>query len=1170
MNNNLSSIFMQKLVMVRRAVTNVFLTVLTMMALVCVGSPGALAQTPDHHFSVSFKDKSVPAILDFIGQQGGYTVSYTDEVRNYPTTLTVSFDNVTAAQAAQQLLSHTPFAYSVEGNVLRVYRMESVKKDDGRELTGTVKDNNGEPVPFATLQIKGTSIGVVTDVDGKFTLKVDRDNGTLTATCVGYETKAVPFAVGQPLAIVMHTSVQSIGEVQVIAYGKRNTREMVGAVSSMKAEQLQNVPNPSLETLLQGRMAGVGVSNLSGTPGGGGSQITIRGFSSLNQQGVNDGTPLFVIDGVPVVATSGANTGGINTLAGLDPSSIESVEVLKDAASASLYGSRASNGVILITTKKGKSGRAEFNINVSQTLSWLPATPTQIMGKGERDFATLLAKSQRTGHYDWMEGRTIMPKGYNDTWGWDVNNDGSFDYFWRNGKVLENESRLPGVVQDSLNTFYNNRTNWWDYAFRVGRITKADAQIAGGTDNVRYMVNAGVYDERGIMISSSFRRLSLLSNLDAKLTPKVDAYVRLNMAYANQNAADMGKVQGLTFDPKNTNTLMPGRGSVAEEQAVRNLRDVDRQNSNYNIRAAVGLNYDIVRGLRFSTSFSIDHYATRAYTFTPDYLTYDRLSNINANNVMMTNLQTENLLTYKFDIAKRHNVELLGGFTYNRDLLQSLGGEAKGGPTNRIKYAGEGWPQLRTNEHGTVEALQRLLTNKEEQAMSSFLGRVAYNYKKRYLGEFSIRADGSSVFGSDVRWGTFPSVGLGWAFSEEPFMKPLWWLSFGKLRASWGRSGQKFQEAYLALGIMSEANTFLGSLGLVPEYLANNKLTWEKSDQYDLGLDLQLFDYRLNVKLDYYYKYSDALLMQTSLPGNFFFANKIWSNASAISNEGIELEVSADVIRRDDLRWTLGFNLSRNHNLFRKSFNGEDLSDKVLGRPVYGIYTFKDEGIVQSEDQIPYYYNQQGKRTPLYFISENNPLRVGGRKIKDQNMDGRIDNDDVYYAGSTLPAAYGGVNSRLTWKGLTLDVLFSYMIDRKMMNMVKGSAFALNKNFGVIMNDYRKYTFWKKPGEKADYPSMEFADESYLGQYDGNIDSNIERVSFLRLKQVVLGYNVPEKWLKKLFVKGVNLYVSGENLFLLTNYSGLDPEIVNPYTGKDTGDQYPLNRKVTFGVKLKF
>lgn len=415
MNNNLSSIFMQKLVMVRRAVTNVFLTVLTMMALVCVGSPGALAQTPDHHFSVSFKDKSVPAILDFIGQQGGYTVSYTDEVRNYPTTLTVSFDNVTAAQAAQQLLSHTPFAYSVEGNVLRVYRMESVKKDDGRELTGTVKDNNGEPVPFATLQIKGTSIGVVTDVDGKFTLKVDRDNGTLTATCVGYETKAVPFAVGQPLAIVMRTSVQSIGEVQVIAYGKRNTREMVGAVSSMKAEQLQNVPNPSLETLLQGRMAGVGVSNLSGTPGGGGSQITIRGFSSLNQQGVNDGTPLFVIDGVPVVATSGANTGGINTLAGLDPSSIESVEVLKDAASASLYGSRASNGVILITTKKGKSGRAEFNINVSQTLSWLPATPTQIMGKGERDFATLLAKSQRTGHYDWMEGRTIMPKGYNDT-----------------------------------------------------------------------------------------------------------------------------------------------------------------------------------------------------------------------------------------------------------------------------------------------------------------------------------------------------------------------------------------------------------------------------------------------------------------------------------------------------------------------------------------------------------------------------------------------------------------------------------------------------------------------------------------------------------------------------------------------------------------------------------
>lgn len=1170
MKKNRSDKYSERLENFRRNISRELLGLLMMAVLLCCSTVDAAAQRPDRQFSISFKDKPVAAILQYIGQQGGYSVKMTDEVRDYPTTLTVSFDEVTAAQAAEQLLSHTPFAYSIEGGVLSVFRVQQSSSQDGRVIKGVVRDDKGEPVPFATLRVKGTTLGGVSDVDGNFTFKVDRDKGTITATCVGYTTTSQAFEAGKALAIVMAGSVQGLGEVKVIAYGTRNTREMVGATSSVKADDLKNVPNPSLETLLQGRMAGVEVNNLSGAPGGGGSKITIRGFSSLNQQGVNDGSPLFVIDGVPVVATAGVNTGGINTLAGLDPSSIESVEVLKDAASATLYGSRAANGVILITTKKGKRGRAEFSVNVSQSFSWLPSSPTQIMGKGERDFASLLARYQRIGHYDWTTDATVMPGGYRDTWGWEANLDGAYDYFWRNGKVLDRESKLPDMVQDSLNTFYNNRTNWWDYAFRVGRITKADAQISGGTDNVRYMVNAGVYDERGMMISSGFRRVSLLSNLDAKLSPKAEAYVRMNMAYANQNAAGMGRLQGLTFDPKVTNTVLPGKGSVAEEQAVRNLRDIDRQNSNYNVRAVGGLNYTLLKGLKFSTSLSLDHYATRVYTFTPDYLTFDLFSNVEASNIMMTNLQTENLLTYKFDLMRKHAFEFLAGFTYNHDLLQTIGGSAKGGPTNRIRYAGEGWPLLHTNPDGSVEAMQHLLTNKEEQAMTSVLGRMVYHYDKRYMAEFSVRADGSSVFGSDVRWGTFPAVGLGWAFSEEQFMKPLWWLSFGKLRASWGRSGQKFQEPYLALGVMEEANTFLGSLGLIPNFLANNKLTWEKSDQYDVGLDLQLFDYRLNVKFDYYYKYSDALLMQTALPGNFFFANKIWSNASALSNEGIELEVSGDVIRRDDLRWTLGFNLSRNRNLFRKSYNGEDLSDKVLGRPIYGIYTYKDEGIVQREDRIPYYYDQQGKRTPLYFVSKNNPLRVGGRKIKDQNMDGCINSEDLYYAGSTLPAAYGGISSRLTWKGFSLDVLFSYMLDRKMMNMVKGSAFRFNKNFGVIMDDYRKYTFWKKPGDKADYPSMEFADETYVGQYDGNIDTNIERVSFLRLKQLVLGYNLPEKWLKPIGVKQMNLYLSGENLFLLTNYSGIDPEIVNPYSGKDTGDQYPLNRKVTLGVNLKF
>lgn len=1137
--------------------------------LVFIGTTPAFSQVPGKPFSISFKDKSVADILDFLATKGDYKINYSDDVKNDSLLLTISFDDVDELSAVESLLSHTHFMHNVDGKVINVFKMQDARQGQ-YTLKGTVKDKDGVGVPFAIVQIKGTSKGVTADIDGNFSMPMDQQEGNITISSVGYEPKTLKYNTAKDLNVILASSAHSLGEVTVVAYGKRNTREQVGAIASVKAEDLQKAPSASIENLLQGRMAGVDVSNLSGSPGGGGSKITIRGFSSLNQKGINDGTPLYVIDGIPVSGSAGEATGGINPLAGLDPASIESVQVLKDAASASLYGSRAGNGVILITTKKGKSGKSEVSVNVSQSLSWLPSTPMQTMGKGERDIALLLAKSQRGAHYDYLTDKIVYPGSYKDSYGWDADNDGAYDYLWRNGRVLDPDRRLPAIAQDSLNTFYNNKTNWWKYAFRVGRVTKADLQLAGGTDNIRYMVNGGVYDETGIMISSNFRRFSLLSNLDFNLSTKLSVFTRINLAYATQKAGSGGgRVQGLTFDPKRTSTLLPGKGSTAEQIALRQLRDIDKTNSNYNVRLSLGLNYDIIKGLRFSSTYSLDHYFTRVYTFTPDYLKYDLKSAVEASNIAMTNIQTENILTYNVPLSTDHKLELMAGMTYNYDLLQNLSGTAKGGPTNSIKYAGEGWPSL-LNDGGTIRAAQSFLTNQQEQSLVSFLGRAVYNYKKRYMAEVSVRSDGSSVFGKDVRWGTFPSVGLGWAFSEERFMKKLWWLSFGKLRASWGKSGQKFQEPYLALGVMEESNIFNGSLGLIPQSMANKRLTWEESDQYDVGLDLQLLDYRLKVKLDYYYKYSSKLLMQSYLPGNVFLATSMWDNASAISNEGIEFEAQYDIIRKKNWNWSVGLNLSHNKNMLRKTYNGEDLNDKVLGRPVYGIYTFKDEGIVQKEEDIPMYPNASGKLTPLYFQSVNNPLRVGGRKIKDQNFDGVIDDKDLYYAGSTLPAVYGGLNSHLEWKGLSLDLLFSYTIGRKVMNMYKNSAFTFTKDFGVIMNYFHANDFWTPDNRGAKYPSLEFADKDYIGQFDGNVDSNIENISFLRLKQLVIGYQFPKTWLKGTFIKDANIYLSGENLFLITNYSGVDPEVINPYTGKDDGTQYPLNRKVTLGLNLKF
>ena len=1037
------------------------------------------------------------------------------------------------------------------------------------QVTGVIKDSRGEAIIGASVRIKGTKLGAQTDLEGRFTINTDKTAGELQVSYVGYYDNSAPFTAGQPVTIVLKENVKSLDGVTVIAYGRRNTQELVGAVSSIKADQLKDAPAPSLQSLLQGQMSGLSVTNQSGSPGGGGTRINIRGISSLNDQGINDGSPLFVVDGVPLSKVSAESTGGINALAGLDPSTIESVEVLKDAASASLYGSRSGNGVVLITTKKGKSGKAEFGLNFSQSISFLPSTPLQMRGHGERRVHNILAQHQRIGHNDYTTNRYILPRRYGESYGWEPTLDGAYDYFWGNGNVLTKDNQPPASAQDSLNAFYNNDTNWWKYIFQVGRVTSGDFYASGGNDNVRYLVSTGLYDERGIQINSGFKRLSFLSNLDLRLTPKVNAFTRLNLAYNKQQAISGSNIQGLDVDPKETPTVYPGRGSIAEQLTLQKIRDVRARNGMFNARLSVGIDYTPIAGLKFATSASGDAYFSNNHVFRPSYLNSNNLSSVEASRSMVAMIQWENILSYRFNLRDRHNFDLMAGMTTTYDLMENIKGKAAGGPTNKIYEIGDGWPQAR-NVEGRDEYLQRVTTDRQEQIMLSYLGRVAYNFDKRYMLEASLRYDGSSVFGRDVRWAAFPSLGAAWAFSKEQFMKDFWFLSFGKIRASWGKSGQKFQEAYLAHGLMEESNSFLGQPGLQPSAMANSHLTWEKSDQYDLGLDLDLFNYRFKVKVDYYYKHSYDLLMQVPTPGNFFISKTTWTNASAISNEGLELDLSADLMRRKDFSWNLRFNIARNWNRFLASYDGKDLGDKVLGRPIYGIYTYKDEGLVQDESAIPYYYDQTGLRVPLSFGSLAYPLRVGGRKIKDQNGDGYINSEDIYYAGSALPKAYGGITNTFTYKRLALNVLLTYTIDQRMMNMVKNGAFLFNKKFGVVMNDFSRATFWQNPGDKTEYPSLEFADDGYTGQFDGDIDTNIERVSYLRLKQLSLSYSLPETWTKRLRMKDVRIYFAGENLLLLTNYSGLDPEIVDPATGKDTGRMYPLNRKLTLGLNLKF
>lgn len=1062
--------------------------------------------------------------------------------------------------------------FMFEGNVIIV--KPSVARDDEKEVKkyvvkGKVVDEKNLPLPGVTIRLDSTTVGCATDASGLFSLTLPVASGKLIFSFVGFKMETKVFKAGDELIVKMKEESSDLDEVTVIAYGERNKKELISSVSTVKAKDLEEVPSASLENLLQGHMAGVEVNNVSGAPGGGGARIAIRGYNTLMQEGISDNTPLYVVDGVPIQSFTSPLT-GTNTLAEIDPMTIESVEVLKDAASAAIYGSRASNGVILITTKHGKAGQAVFQANVSYSWTWLPETPLQIQGNGERQWWLNAAKNVAGGY---ISGNNVYwPTSPEEVYG----KTGMYDFFWGNG-LSDGNNKVPLIrqLQDSLNPFYNNSTNWWKYVFKTGKTLNANVQASGGTERVKYMVGAGWYNEKGINVGSEFSRANLISNLNITPRKNLTLDARLSLSYTDMSmsggALGGRKIAYMTVSPKGTSTLLPSSGA-AYNQMFKNINEVSEKKYDFNIRSSMRLAYQILTGLDISANVSLDYTQAQVNRFEPS--TMDANYGLSKSEGQMSGsvlFQTEELLHYNFSLKERHNFDWLFGFSYTREGSNGLKGTGKGAPSNYIHYVVAGMPTIK-NLDGIPTPMQAFNSDFKEKVMVSYFGRVAYNFDRKYLMEFTLRRDGSSVFGKDVRWATFPSIALGWNFSDESFMGNFWWLSHGKLRGSWGTSGQIFLDPYLAQGVIDIAGSFLGVSGLQPAQMENKGLTWEKSDQYDLGLDVDLFDYRLKLKGDYYYKYTKSLLWQIDLPGTVYMYKEMWANALELSNEGLELEAQLDILRNTEVKWRARFNISRNWNRLEKTYTGADINGKyVIGRSANELKVYKNLGYAQNSSDIPMYWDEYGNPKALGSGGVATPTRLGMNVIADLNGDGVISDKDLYFAGSTLPKAYGGIASELKWKGFDLNVLFSYSLGRKMINLFRKGALNFNANsLNTVFEDYRNVTFWQKTGDDSDYPIMSSVYYYSQGQFDGLIDSNIETVNFIRLKQLTLGYNLPAEWAKKFYLQGLRVFFTGENLFLLTNYSGLDPENVDTMEGLDRMDNYPSARKLTLGLTVKF
>lgn len=1091
--------------------------------------------------------------------------------------ISLNLDDVMVVDALKKILGDK-YKYNVVKNIIIIKPVtETSEQQQKTEIKGKVVDEKGKPMPGVTIQLEGVAMGTATDIDGNFKMELPVKKGVLIFSFVGFKTQKVAFVAGKDLKVKMEEERSNLDEVTVVAYGEVSKREMTGAVSVIKADDIKSVPSPSISNLLQGRVAGMDVTNTTGAPGGGGTQITIRGYNSLNvENGRNFSNPLWVIDGVPMYSFTSPVT-GTNSLADLNPEMIESIQVLKDAASTALYGSRAANGVILVTTKKGrKEQKGTFSVNVSQTYSFLPEYPTVYGGKGERDYRLTAFRNYTKAYFDSDLNTWVYPQSPTEAY---LNSRGKYDSYWGNGRAYN--SNNGDQLQDSLNVFYNNSSDFFKHFYQKGKVTNANIQTYGGSDRTSYSIGLGYYDEEGIAIGTGYNRLNLMGNFSASpiddLTIIFNNYISVSDRSRGVSSGGFSSGQSVEIVPGNPyemSSLLPDSKDILGD-ALRTLQATEEKNVSYRLRSTFGLNYKWKDRLTLSNKTSIDFTQNNRNYFVPAPSTVNNESETVgeiARNVMFLN---ETVLNYKYSIDDIHNFDLMLGLSYQEDKEYYNGGSAKNGPSDMIHYATEnGWPDY-ADRGSWIEVLKNYQSDFSEKKLFSYFGRINYNYNKKYLLSATVRRDGSSVFGDDVRWATFPSLGLGWNFAQEDFMQWADWLDFAKFRATYGMSGNTFSNPYLSYGILTGGQyVYRGNPTLYPEYdggMYNPSLTWEETEQYDFGVDLNMFNYRMQITADYYYRYTDQMLYKVPVPGNYSAYKSMWQNAAAISNQGLELEIKYDIIRNKDSYWRCSFNIAKNWNMLESTFNGKDIYDPktfktyVIGKELNSIMGYSYAGLMQTPDDIQYYYNANGEKIPVSpgYGAEFH-YAPGNIKPMDINGDYKLNYKDLVYLGSSLPKIYGGIVNEVKWKDFDLNMLLSYSLGRDMINVLKYGSLATRVPLQPLFINVDNYTFWEKPGDKADFPII--ASDRYNDDFAFAQDRHVETVNYLKLKTLTLGYTLP----KRILGKGeVRFFFSGENLFTLTNYSGADPETVDMRSGLDDGRNYPIARKLTLGLTIK-
>ena len=954
--------------------------------------------------------------------------------------------------------------------------------DAGKTIKGVINDEQGETIIGASVIIKGEDTGTTSDMDGRFTLEAP-EGAILVISYIGYHTQEVKVRKRSLLRVVLKEDNQLLDEVVVVGYGTVKKSDLTGAVSGVSNRQYKNQPVQRVENILQGRTPGVEVTATSGMPGAS-MKVRVRGTTSINKSS----DPLYVIDGI--ISSSG--------LDGINPSDIQSMEILKDASSTAIYGSRGSNGVILITTKQGSEGKAQVTFDASVGLSTV-----------RKQYDLLNAYEYATALNDIRGSSTISAEDLEA---------------YKNG--------TKGI-------------NWTDLLTRTGITQDYRLAISGGNEKVKYLISGNVLDQEAITIMSDYKRYGIRANIDSEVKPWLTISAKLNASSLhkhNEGGANWLHVTNFSptmelKDPEtgvyNTDPYNMIGSSPYGEMIVNNS-----DSYSYNLNANLTLLFKIMKGLTLSVQGGYDYDNSPSYSFRSKLDSPGAINSASNTNALHNYWQNTNNLTWQKQFGD-HSFTAMGVWEISRSWDSQLKGTGSNLNNESVGYWNLGNAAIRDASNSYTEF-----------SLASGIVRANYDYKKRYFITAALRADGSSKFQGDNKWGYFPSAAVAWDIAQESFMSNQHVLDQLKLRASFGVTGNQDIAAYSTLGMLSGASygwgTSTSSTGYWGYQFATPGITWEKTYQYDLGLDMSIGGF--NITVDWFKKQTKDLLFQKQVP-KYNGGGTYWVNQGKLNNTGVELSLTTFPVK-GAVTWETSLNASYVKNEvadlagddFVLTANYSDLGGPLQimkpGYPMGSFYVYQWKGFDDKGANL--YQKADGSLT-------TNPT-----------------SDDLVVKGQASPKWTVGWNNTVTWKNWTLNVFFNAATGYDRLNISRFMAASMTgvSRFVTLRDAYFKG--WDHVANKADalYPSLTNTDnKSYA-----NSDFWLEDASFIKLKNISLSYRIPRRVLK---FASVQLSVSAQDLFTITRYKGMDPEVYTSYDGLDYG-AYPIPRTITFGAKFRF